>query len=123
MVGIDDIVSIGSEAEFSAAALSLFRFQAERCEPYRRYVELLGIDPAKVSRIEDIPFLPIELFKSHNIYCGEGEPKVFKEKYLLSLSKLEPRPWSWYSMEVMPSKRKPSKWYSVIQNARLLSRK
>ena len=76
MIGIDDIVSIGSEAEFSAAALALFRFQAERCEPYRRYVELLGINPAEVSRIEDIPFLPIELFKSHTIYCGEGEPEV-----------------------------------------------
>ena len=76
MVGIDDIVSIGSEAEFSAAALALFRFQAERCEPYRRYVELLGINPAEVSRIEDIPFLPIELFKSHTIYCGEGEPEM-----------------------------------------------
>ena len=76
MIGIDDIVSIGSEAEFSAAALALFRFQAERCEPYRRYVELLGINPAEVSCIEDIPFLPIELFKSHTIYCGEGEPEV-----------------------------------------------
>ena len=76
MVGIDDFVSIGSEAEFSDAALALFRFQAERCEPYRRYVELLGIDPADVSCIEDIPFLPIELFKSHTIYCGEGEPEI-----------------------------------------------
>ena len=76
MIGIDDIVSIGSEAEFSAAALALFRFQAERCEPYRRYVELLGINPAEVSRIEDIPFLPIELFKSHTIYCGEGDPEM-----------------------------------------------
>lgn len=76
MIGIDDIVSIGSEAEFSAAALALFRFQAERCEPYRRYVELLGINPAEVSCIEDIPFLPIELFKSHTIYCGEGEPEM-----------------------------------------------
>ena len=76
MIGIDDIVSIGSEAEFSAAALALFRFQAERCEPYRRYVELLGINPAEVSRIEEIPFLPIELFKSHTIYCGEGEPEM-----------------------------------------------
>ena len=76
MVGIDDFVSIGSEAEFSATALALFRFQAERCEPYRRYVELLGIDPADVSCIEDIPFLPIELFKSHTIYCGEGEPEI-----------------------------------------------
>ena len=76
MVGIDDFVSIGSEAEFSATALALFRFQAERCEPYRRYVELLGIDPADVSCIEDIPFLPIELFKSHTIYCGEGDPEI-----------------------------------------------
>ena len=76
MVGIDNIVSLGTEAEFSAAALALFRFQAERCEPFRRYVELLGIDPADVSCIEDIPFLPIELFKSHTIYCGEGEPEI-----------------------------------------------
>ena len=76
MVGINDIVSIRSEAEFAGMALTLFRFQAERCEPYRRYVELLGIDPAEINRVEEIPFLPIELFKSHTIYCGEGEPEM-----------------------------------------------
>ena len=55
----DKIFSIKTEQEFEQVALEVFRFQARECEPYRRYVELLGIDPAKVSRIEDIPFLPI----------------------------------------------------------------
>jgi hypothetical protein len=54
----------------------LFRYQAQRCEPYRRYTELLGIDPAAVSKVEDIPFLPIELFKSSDVYCGEGTPEI-----------------------------------------------
>ena len=76
MISIDDIVAIRNESEFEQAALALFRFQAERCEPYRRYVELLGINPSEVSRIEEIPFLPIELFKSHTIYCGECEPEM-----------------------------------------------
>ena len=76
MISIDDIVAIRNESEFEQAALALFRFQAERCEPYRRYVELLGIDPTEVNHIEEIPFLPIELFKSHTIYCGECEPEM-----------------------------------------------
>jgi len=76
MKGIDDIVTIRNDEEFSQAALALFRFQAERCEPYRQYLELLGLNPAEVCRVEDIPCLPIELFKSHTIYCGEGEPEV-----------------------------------------------
>ena len=72
------IFSITSDEEFEAVALELFRWQAERCAPYKRYIELLGINPHDVSRIEHIPFLPIELFKTHDIYCGDGEPeKVF----------------------------------------------
>jgi hypothetical protein len=58
--------------------LELFRWQAERCAPYKQYIGLLGIDPQSIDSIEQIPFLPIELFKSHDIYCGETAPeKVF----------------------------------------------
>ena len=56
--------------------MELFRYQAGRCEPYRRYIELLGINPAEVNTIEDIPFLPIELFKSSDVYCGEESPEI-----------------------------------------------
>lgn len=74
----DKIFSISSEEEFEAAALELFRRQAVMCEPYKQYVELLGVNPAEVSRVEDIPFLPIEFFKWRDVYCGEREPeKVF----------------------------------------------
>ncbi|MBQ2007165.1 MAG: acyltransferase [Alistipes sp.] len=74
----DKIFAISTQEEFSQLALEVFRFQAQRCAPYRQYVELLGVDPTYVSRVEDIPFLPIELFKLRDVYCGNAEPeKVF----------------------------------------------
>ena len=74
----DKIFAISTQEEFSQLALEVFRFQAQRCAPYRQYVELLGVDPTCVSRVEDIPFLPIELFKLRDVYCGNTEPeKVF----------------------------------------------
>lgn len=74
----DKIFSISNEAEFAAAALELFHFQAEACAPYREYIELLGIDHRQVERVEQIPFLPIQLFKVRDIYCGTAEPeKIF----------------------------------------------
>lgn len=74
----DKIFAISTQEEFSQLALEVFRVQAQRCAPYRQYVELLGVDPTSVSRVEDIPFLPIELFKLRDVYCGEQEPeKVF----------------------------------------------
>lgn len=36
----------------------------------------MGIDPTEVECVEQIPFLPIEVFKSQKVYCGEGEPEV-----------------------------------------------
>lgn len=74
----EEIFKIGCDEEFERLALEVFRLQAERCEPYRRYIELLGINPAEVQSVGQIPFLPIEFFKTFDIYCGEGEPeKVF----------------------------------------------
>ncbi|MBR5483818.1 MAG: acyltransferase [Alistipes sp.] len=74
----DRIFDLQSEQEFREVALELFRFQAERCAPYKRYIDLLGINPAEVESIEQIPFMPIEFFKTFDIYCGEGEAeKVF----------------------------------------------
>lgn len=76
MLTIEDIVAIHSVEEFERCALELFRFQTQRCQPYRRYVELLGVDVETVRRVEDIPFMPIELFKTEKVYCGEGEPEI-----------------------------------------------
>ena len=76
MADYGNIFSIASEADFEREALQLFRYQAEHCAPYAEYVRLLGIEPNEVQRVEDIPMLPIEIFKSHKVYCGEGEPEM-----------------------------------------------
>lgn len=62
--------------EFEREALRLFRYQAEHCSPYGEYLSLLGVDVEDVHHAKDIPMLPIELFKSHKIYCGEEEPQM-----------------------------------------------
>ena len=76
MLNIDTILSIRTDAEFEACALELFRYQSEHCEPYRRYIELLDIDPNEVRSIEEIPFMPIRLFKSTDVYCGTEAPEI-----------------------------------------------
>uniref|UniRef100_UPI0040567105 acyltransferase n=1 Tax=Alistipes sp. TaxID=1872444 RepID=UPI0040567105 len=65
-----------TRADFEAAALELFRFQAERCAPYREWLTLIGIDPTTIKGVEEIPMLPIELFKHREIYCSEKRPEV-----------------------------------------------
>lgn len=71
MVDSASIFNINNEEQFVKCALEVFRFQAEHCEPYRRYLELLGIGVSDVGCIEDIPFMPIELFKSTDVYCAD----------------------------------------------------
>jgi hypothetical protein len=54
-------------AGFEAAALHLFAYQAAHCPPYQAYLVSLGRDPATVQRLVDIPFLPIEFFKTQAV--------------------------------------------------------
>ena len=48
-------------------ALEAFRFQAKNVAIYKEWLHLVKCDPALVTKPEQIPFLPIELFKNHTI--------------------------------------------------------
>lgn len=63
---------------FGETALEVFRFQAGHCALYRRYLELLGItDPAKeVQSVQEIPYLPVEFFKTQRVYASSREPEI-----------------------------------------------
>lgn len=76
MIDIENILSLGTRSEAQSAALELFRFQCRECEPYRQYIELIGIDPYGVESIEQIPFMPVEIFKSQKVYCGPQPEQV-----------------------------------------------
>ena len=72
----DDIFRIADEAAFEAAALEVFRRQAAECAPYREYLSLIGVQPGEVRTADAIPYLPIGLFKTHEVYCGGPEPEA-----------------------------------------------
>ncbi len=73
------IFEIETEADFERVALEAFAFQYENCVIYRKYVDLL--DRKSPTSIEQIPFLPIEFFKSQEVL---SVPKSGKETLFLS---------------------------------------
>lgn len=62
----------GSES-FNALALDLFRLQAAQNPVYRGFLEALKVEPSNISRVEDIPFLPISFFKQQTVVTGQRE--------------------------------------------------
>ncbi len=63
----DSIFEIKDPGSFSSAALEIFRYQAAMNPVYGRFISALGIDPLKIHDIREIPFLPVEFFKSHRV--------------------------------------------------------
>lgn len=64
---------------FEALALDVFKYQYAHNEVYKRFVDTLGKSPEKIDRIEKIPFLPIEFFKSHTVTTFDAEPQIVFE--------------------------------------------
>ncbi|MFI3303702.1 MAG: acyltransferase [Rikenellaceae bacterium] len=67
---------VATESDFRSLALETFRFQAQQLAPYRDYLSMIGCRVDAVCEVEQIPFLPIELFKTSDIYCGERAPEA-----------------------------------------------
>tara|TARA_B110000483_G_C18203032_1_gene546192 strand:+ start:4708 stop:5676 length:969 start_codon:yes stop_codon:yes gene_type:complete len=68
-----------ADDDFEAKALEIFRFQATENEVYGNYIKHLGLQFDQLTRIEEIPFLPIELFKTQRVFCQNlSISKVFK---------------------------------------------
>ena len=60
-------------------ALDIFRLQYEHNKIYKKYVNMLGVDPLRINRIEDIPFLPVQFFKNNAITTTEFKPEIIFE--------------------------------------------
>ncbi len=70
MINTDAIFNIQSEKDFEAMALDVFKFQFEHNSVYRSFCDLLYKHPSDIHDLIDIPFLPIQFFKSHSIISG-----------------------------------------------------
>lgn len=65
------IFSINHEQEFHRLALKIFEYQYSRNRVYREFCDLLQRPAGKVSALEEIPFLPIDFFKSRKVSTTE----------------------------------------------------
>jgi phenylacetate-coenzyme A ligase PaaK-like adenylate-forming protein len=67
LISTHDIFTISNQKQFDKIALKVFRFQYENNLVYREFCNFLKTDVQKVKSIEQIPFLPIQFFKSHSV--------------------------------------------------------
>ena len=72
----NSIFNIQSETDFKATALEVFKFQFEHNAVYRSFCDLLYKHPSDVTSLEQIPFLPIEFFKTHTIISTNKPTKA-----------------------------------------------
>lgn len=63
----ENLFTITSSEEFETIAIEVFQFQYKNLKVYREFCDLLNVIPSEIKRIEDIPFLPIQFFKSHTV--------------------------------------------------------
>ena len=58
--------------------MEIFRYQFTGNEIYRSYCELLGKKTAIIKKLHEIPFLPVEFFRTHQIRTGAFDAqKIF----------------------------------------------
>lgn len=72
-----DMYSISSAAQFESCALQLFAYQFENNPVYRSFCDLLYVHPSDVKSLTEIPFLPIEFFKTRAVHTYKNNPTHF----------------------------------------------
>jgi phenylacetate-coenzyme A ligase PaaK-like adenylate-forming protein len=70
------IFTIRDDQDFESVAWAVFHHQIQ-CNPiYTSYCKHLGLNDKTIKSIQQIPFLPIEFFRSHTILCGNKPAKL-----------------------------------------------
>jgi hypothetical protein len=62
-----EIFHINDDETFHRIALDFFLIQAQQNLVYKKYIEVLNINPKNINSVVEIPFLPIEFFKTNKV--------------------------------------------------------
>lgn len=73
---IHKIFNIDSPEAFEQTALEVFRYQYENVSVYRKFCDLMQVTIDGVSTSKEIPFLPIQFFKSQQIIVEGLTPQT-----------------------------------------------
>ena len=119
------IFSIKSKADFESCAIEVFRYQFQ-CNPiYQEFVNQLKIEASNIKEVKEIPFLPIEFFKSHTVICSNqtaeisftssgttgnttsahpvSDVSIYKESYLKTFELFYGQPKDYCILALLPS--------------------
>jgi phenylacetate-coenzyme A ligase PaaK-like adenylate-forming protein len=64
------IFNISSEEEFNGLAIEIFLYQVENNPVYKKYVNCICKDLNNIRHFEQIPFLPVEFFRTQKVITG-----------------------------------------------------
>jgi len=67
MFDTNAIFNIASESDFNSLAIQIFKYQFNNNKVYRSFCDLLYKNPSSINTTEEIPFLPIQFFKTHQV--------------------------------------------------------
>jgi len=73
---IEGLFSIQDGSKFEQMAMELFSHQAVHNDTYATYLDMLKINRERIQKLDDIPFLPIEFFKSHHLATGTWDAEI-----------------------------------------------
>lgn len=66
-----NVFDIDNISDFESIALEIFQFQAKNNLVYKEFLNLLNVSILEVKNVDQIPFLPIQFFKSHLIVASK----------------------------------------------------
>jgi hypothetical protein len=67
VIDSNKILNISSSQEFEKYSIEIFNYQFEKNTIYREFCRLTGKNPSNIRSSFEIPFLPIQFFKTHKI--------------------------------------------------------
>jgi phenylacetate-coenzyme A ligase PaaK-like adenylate-forming protein len=110
---------------FDSLCLSVFKVQSESNPVYKAFLDGLGVNPSSILKPADIPFLPIEFFKSQRVLTGSkeaqlifsssgttgtvqsrhyvSEPHIYSESYLRAFQLFYGNPEEYCILALLPS--------------------
>jgi len=76
MIAKESVFSIQNDEDFNRVALEVFQYQFENNKVYKQYVENLHIDTSAIRHYSEIPFLPIQFFKTQKVSTLNQKPQI-----------------------------------------------
>lgn len=70
------LFEIENEKRFEEIALAVYQYQSAHCSVYKRFQQYLNIQPEKVKSLSDIPYLPIQFFKTQEVISDKKQIQI-----------------------------------------------